>query len=451
MRCSWTVTIILVIGALLRIVSVARAQEAQSQGPTQPNRLTLREAIRLGLQANLSVLVAESRVKEAAGTRARRLANLLPKSRVDTSLALQKVNLQVHGLNVSFIPGVVGPFSSYDFRVYVEQPVLDLQSYHAWKSGEQGERAARHDYQSSRDLVVRVVASLYLDAQSAAALVRSAETRVSISQVLLKLANDQHDSGVATGLDVLRAKVQVANDQQTLLNARNTAQTKLLTLARNIGVNLAIPVVLADVLAYEPVPTPDIAASVTAALGNRSDYLSLLRQRDQQVELQKASRARSWPRLSVSGDYGGTGLTLPSITSTGSLQGVLSLTVFDHDRKGERAEIEARLQRLNSQIADLRAQIEEDIREALLNLESTGSEVRVAEEGLVLSQQELELARVRFQAGTSNNVEVVTAQENFTRAQQNQVSALTRYADAKIALANALGATEKNYERFLGH
>ncbi|MGZ4824348.1 MAG: TolC family protein, partial [Terriglobales bacterium] len=428
---------------------VARAQEAQPQGPTQPYRLSLREAIRLGLQANLSVLVAESRVKEASGTRTRLLASLLPKSRIDTSLDLQKVNLRAFGLDVSFIPGVVGPFSSYDFRLYVEQPVLDLRSYHNWKSGKEGERAARDEYQSSRDLVVRAIASLYLNAQSAAALVRSAETRVSISQVLLKLANDQHDSGVATGLDVLRAKVQLANDQQTLLSTRNSAEQKLLALARNIGLNLATPVVLAETLTFEPVPQPETAESVSAALRSRSDYLSLLRQRDQQVELQKAARARSWPRLSVSGNYGGNGRTLPEIAGTGVLQGLMSVTVFDKDHEGERAEIEARLQRLNSQTADLRVQIEQDIREALLNLESSGSEVKVAEEGLTLSEQELELARVRFKEGTSNNIEVVTAQEALTRAQQNQISALTRYVDAKIALANALGATEKNYDRFL--
>ncbi|MBZ5569187.1 MAG: TolC family protein [Acidobacteriia bacterium] len=441
---------ILAVGALLRTLSVAWAQEAQPQGPTQPYRLTLREAVRLGLQANLSVLVAESKVKEAAGTRERRLANLLPKAHVDASDVFQKVNLATKGLHSPFIAPIVGPFNSYDLRLYVDQPVLDLQSYHGWKSGEEGERAARHDYQSSRDLVVRAIASLYLGAQSAEALVRSAETRVSISQALLKLANDQHDSGVATGLDVLRAKVQLANDRQTLLSARNTAQQKLLALARNIGLDLAKPLVLAEALAYEPVRPPDVGESVSAALSRRSDYLSLLRQRDQQVELQKASRARSWPKLSVSGNYGGNGRTFPSTASTGAFQGVLSVTVFDRDREGERAEIDARLQRLNSQIADLRAQIEEDIREALLTLESTGGEVKVADEGLDLSQQELELARVRFQAGATNNVEVVTAQENLIRAQENQVSALTRYVDAKIALANALGATEKDYERFLG-
>ena len=73
----------------------------------------------------------------------------------------------------------------------------------------------------------------------------------------------------------------------------------------------------------------------------------------------------------------------------------------------------------------------------------------MAQEEFSLAQQELDLARVRFQAGAANNIEVITAQDSVARAQQNQVAALTKYIDAKIALARALGGTEKNYDRYL--
>ncbi|PYU17697.1 MAG: hypothetical protein DMG32_27525 [Acidobacteria bacterium] len=75
----------------------------------------------------------------------------------------------------------------------------------------------------------------------------------------------------------------------------------------------------------------------------------------------------------------------------------------------------------------------------------------MAQDGLTLAQQELDLARVLFQAGSTNNIEVTTAQDSLSRAQQNLVTALTRHVDAKIALARALGGTEKNYDRFLEH
>ena len=129
----------------------------------------------------------------------------------------------------------------------------------------------------------------------------------------------------------------------------------------------------------------------------------------------------------------------------------MKVTIFDRDRDGERQEISSRLQRIDSQLQDLRVQIEEDIREALLNLDSANNEVQVAQDGLTLSEQELELARVRFRTGAASNIELTTAQDSLARAQQNRVTALTRHVDAKIAMARALGGTERNYDRFLGH
>jgi outer membrane protein TolC len=60
------------------------------------------------------------------------------------------------------------------------------------------------------------------------------------------------------------------------------------------------------------------------------------------------------------------------------------------------------------------------------------------------------LAQDRFQQGTANNVEVVTAQDELARAEENSILAVTSHADAKFALARAMGDTEKNIVRFMG-
>ena len=65
-----------------------------------------------------------------------------------------------------------------------------------------------------------------------------------------------------------------------------------------------------------------------------------------------------------------------------------------------------------------------------------------------LARRELELAQDRFQAGTANNVEVVTAQDELARAEENYILAVSSHVDAKYALARALGDTEKNILEF---
>jgi outer membrane protein TolC len=433
---------------ILWVVALAAAPAlAQTAAPY---RLTLKDAIQRGLQANLSALVSQTRIEEAEGTRERRFSNLLPHAHIETPLTYQNRNLKTQGISIPFAPEVVGPFASYDFRFYADQPLLDLQAYHNWKASEQQEQSTRSDYQDARDQIVRAIAGLYLNAQANFALTDAAASRVNVSEALFKLANDQHDQGTATGVDVLRAQVQLANDRQNLLANQNAAKIALLALERNIGMHPGTQLELAEPLDFQPLASQDRDSAIRTAIEARSDYQSLTRQRAALSEQLKASQARYLPRIGVSGNYGGTGRSLADITGTGALQANLTLNLFDRDREGEALEIKSRVDRIDRQMADMRLGIEQDISQALLNLESAADQVSVAKSGIELAQRELELSRDRFQHGVTNNIEVISAQDSVERAQQNLIAALTQHADAKVALARALGDTEKSYESFLG-
>jgi len=422
---------------------------AAAQKPA-PYRLTLQDAIQKALQANLSVLTATTRIDEAEGTRMRRLsAALLPRVNAQTYANMQNRDLRAFGISSPGLPEVVGPFSNYDFRVYAQQNLVDLEKSHGLKASERAVDADRMDLQDARDLIVRAVAALYLNGESAAARVDAAQSRVTDSTTLLKLAQDKHDAGTATGVDVLRAQVQLANDRQALLVAENQLKQSLLELARNLGMNPGTPLELAESLRYQALAQPEIETLAPAALVMRSDYLSLAAQRQGLVEQQRANHARSYPKLSVNGNYGAIGRSIGGVQGTGLIQGQIDFTVFDRDRNGEAQELASRVERIDDQIADLRRGIEEDLREALLNLDSAAAQVAVAEEGQALARRELEMAQDRFQQGTANNVEVVTAQDELARAEENSILAVSSHVDAKVALARAMGDTEKNVVQFM--
>lgn len=434
---------------ILSVASLFHGAISTAQEPA-PYRLTLRDAIQKALQANLNVLVANTRVEEAEGTRTRRLsAALLPRVRVQSYANFQNRNLNAFGITFPGVPEVIGPFSNYDFRLYADQNIVDLQSYRGLKASERALDAGKMDYQDARDLIVRAVASLYLNTQSAAARVDAAQSRVTDSDVLYKLAKDKHGAGTATGVDVLRSQVQLANDKQALLIAQNQYKQSLLVLARNLGMRPSSPLELAEPLRYQPLTQPQAESLVPSALLARPDYLSLASQRQELIEQQRASRARYYPKLSINGNYGGLGRSIGGVQGTGIIQGQIDFTVLDRDRSGELQELASRIKRIDDQIADMSRGIEEEIHEALLNLESADEQVAVAKDGQDLAQRELELAQDRFQSGTTNNVEVVTAQDELARAQQNYILAVSSHADAKFALARAVGDTEKNIGQYL--
>jgi outer membrane protein TolC len=412
--------------------------------------LSLDEAISAGLQANASLAMAGARVEESRGSLERRQAAYLPHLRIETPVAYQTRNLKAQGMDFPKVPSVVGPFSSFDFRIYGDQTLLDLQSYHAIRAGERERSARTSDYEDVLSQIIRQVAVNYIGAEYAAARVETAQSRVRTSGALEKLALDQKQAGVADGLDVLRAQVQLAHDRQSLLVAQNAYQQSLLVLARSIGMEMGTPLVLTDRLSFRKLEAPHIDQAVTAALESRPDYRSLFAQRESLEEQLKSSRSRYLPKVVISGNYGGSGQRLGDIEPSGVIQASLVMTLFDADRSGERLELDSRLRRIEQQIADQRRGVEQDIREALLNLHSAEEQVGVARSGLELAEQELRYATDRFRNGVANNIEVVTAQDSLARAHDNELSALAQHLEAKIALARALGDTDKTYRMFLG-
>ncbi|MGB8768563.1 MAG: hypothetical protein WCC92_03040 [Candidatus Korobacteraceae bacterium] len=107
-----------------------------SQAAPVAHPLSLQEAIQKALQANLSVKVAGTQIDEAAGTRERRLAALLPHVTGAQVTSFQNRNLRAFGLSLPIIPEVIGPFSNYDWRVFGSQTVIDRQAYHSLKASD---------------------------------------------------------------------------------------------------------------------------------------------------------------------------------------------------------------------------------------------------------------------------------------------------------------------------
>ena len=67
--------------------------------------------------------------------------------------------------------------------------------------------------------------------------------------------------------------------------------------------------------------------------------------------------------------------------------------------------------------------------------------------GVDLAREEVTQARDRFQAGVANNIEVITAQDELARANDNQIVALYRYNQARADLAHATGQMESLYAK----
>ena len=161
-------------------------------------------------------------------------------------------------------------------------------------------------------------------------------------------------------------------------------------------------------------------------------------------------RPADLPSLSLSANYGLAG-KIPELTTHGvfDVRGTLAIPIFQGGKvHGDVLEADARLERNREHLEDLRAQIDQEVRTALLNVESAEEEVAVAQSNIALADQTLTQSRDRFQAGVTDTVEVVQAQETVASAHENYISSLYRDNYAKISLARALGVAEEGVKEY---
>ncbi len=109
---------------------------------------------------------------------------------------------------------------------------------------------------------------------------------------------------------------------------------------------------------------------------------------------------------------------------------------------------DARLEQSRERLDNLRAQIDSDIRTALLNLQSSADLVNVARSNIDFAEQTLAQSRDRFSAGVTDTVEVVQSQEAVASAHEQYISSLYSFNFAKISLARALGIAEEGVKEY---
>jgi outer membrane protein TolC len=278
--------------------------------------------------------------------------------------------------------------------------------------------------------------------------VQASQSRVDLAQALYNQAADLQKEGVGTGIDTLRANVELQNESQRLLEAQATRETSLFGLSRLLNLDPRQQIELGDSLSFFDTPQPDVETSIEEGLAARPEWKSLHEQMHAAELQKKAASASRLPSLHFSGNWTQLGTEPSSVIPTYTYAGNVSMPLFTGGRiRAETVRADLDIQRLQQQQADLRNSIALDVKTSLINLDSARSQVRVANLGVQLSKEEVDQARDRFNAGVANNIEVIQAQDSLARANDNQIAALYRFNQARADLARSIGQMERVYAK----
>jgi len=419
-------------------------------------KLSLREAIQRGLEYNLGTVGMTQAVRQAHGQSIVARSVLLPNLNGSLSETVEQQDLKALGFRISLpIPGftfptIVGPFNYFDLRARLTQDVLDFTALNNFRAANETARAGQFAAQDARDLVVLAVGGAYLQVIAAKARVVSAQSQLDTANALYQQTLQKRGVGVVAQVDVDRSEVEALTQQQRLLSLENDLSKQKINLARMTGLPPNEQYDVSDDVPFSSAPPVTVDEAIKNAIDGRSDLKAAEAQLQAAERARSAAKAERLPSLSASGDYGVIGTNPAQSHGTFTAMATLRIPIWQGGRtEGDIEQADAALAQRLAELEDLKSQVESDIREAYLDVQTAASQVEVARRNIRVTEEALDLTRQRYEAGVTDNVEVVQAQESVTTAKLDYINSVFAHNAAKLSLARAMGRAADSLPRFL--
>jgi len=423
-------------------VGLAVVLSAGALAQQQPSGLTLQDSIRIALQNSRSLRTvlederkANARVREAKGAGLPQLDISANYRRLDRVPIARFPSFDPVSGTFTFNEIEIQPIDSGTGTVSLSQ-VVDISGVvrTATDAASLFSRIANLDVQRTRNDVVLQVKQAFYDVLRAQELVRVAEESLRNAQVRRKLAQAAVDAGVSPKLDVMRAEAAVAAAEQAVITARNALQLAKSAFNNVLGRRVDEPVELLPV--DEQVPeSADFNQYLQEALAKRPEMIQAnlgISLAEKQIT---AAKRDQLPTVVVRGqwDFNLKTSTFQPRESSFTTIAAVQFKIWDSGQTQGRVEqARADVDKAKITIENVREGIALEVRNAYLGLQEAREKVAVAEKGLQAATESLRVARLRYEAGVSNQLELSDAELAYTQAEQNLVNA--RY-DLRVAWA----------------
>ncbi len=413
--------------------------------------LTLEAALAMGLRENLGAISQSAAVQQATGQRQVARSELLPQVDSAISEEFERLNLRTQGVETKSFPESV-KFNFYDARAArLNQSVFDLVRIRNLHSATENLKANIKASRNARDLIVLAVGGGYLQLVATKARIDATAAQVETDRAVYKQAADRLEAGLTARIDVTRSQVQLQTEQQRLRSLQADLETQKLRLARIVGLALGQEYKTVDGYRYAPLTEFSMESSLKRAFAARSDLQAAAAGVKAAEESVKAAHAERLPSVAVTANFGAAGIT-PSHESTGvyTVAGTLTVPIYEGGRiRGDIEQASAALRQRKAEFEDVRGQVDEDVRQAFIDLNSAADQVDVAKSNVTLAHDTLVQSRDRFAAGVADTVEVVQAEQAVAQADDDYITAVFEHNLGKVSLARAMGDAEVTLPQLL--
>lgn len=321
------------------------------------------------------------------------------------------------------------------YTVGLSQPLLrgfQQTATAALVSARRMAEAAERDRETAREALVVRVTQQYFEVVKQQRLKAASEKAADRAARMQQASEARTRVGLATELDVLRARMLVAQTAASVAatdGALATAVDQLaLSLGRDLGTGFALTVDPSP-LAEESTPLPDTVDELVAlALGTR---LEITEAEARVADATRNAMVAKWntlPPLAFEASYTQRGIGAPG-GGLNSLLGGWRVGLSSSYSLNRAAEVSAFESASIAELAAVRSahevaqRVTAEVRQVHRQWRTASTSLAIQDQAVALAERELELATLRYERGLGSSLDVVSAEANLLQAENARIGA----------------------------
>lgn len=342
-----------------------------------------------------------------------------------------------------FFRGNKADYDAYGYSVVIRQPLFNYSAYSTYKQIlAQTSLSDKKFHLVQQDLMMRI-SELYFDALLAKDKVELIQSQRLAIQEQLKEAETKFNAGLISITDINEAKTKNDLMEVDLLNAVKDLKIKkreIQSITGNLPGRLkplmsSIAFEKMDNLAEEWI---DIALQNSTAILIKEAEVEIAKK---EIDVRKgehyptidalASRRRAW-------DKGGYAFGIRNYSNTIGVE--VNIPIFSGGLTSSKVREAQLLKDKTIQESEaIRRQVELQVREAYLNLQTNLSEIEAYQQALKSSELQLKSTEIGFREGLRNSVEVLNAQQMLFSAKYDLLASRYNYLRNLLNLKHTVG------------
>ena len=256
-----------------------------------------------------------------------------------------------------------------------------------------------------------------------------------------------YNEGMVSSQDTLRVETELASIHSQQVQAKNGVEMAKIGLKNYLNLDLDTPLEVVGTLTETNEQLPVAEDLYAQAIKNRPETRTMALREQMASTMVEVARASAYPTVGLFANYSfDRGQEMPpnnTIWRDGYQAGAaVSVPLFDgRATEAQVAEAEANLRQVKEGKRMLELGVRTQVSQSVLAMRAARELIEADKAAVKSAEKNYQVARERYAVGLSSNLEVMDAQSQLLAARAQYASALADYGNAKAQLEAATGSS----------